>query len=250
MAYPKLSVTRIPDVIAHELETRLLEGSLKPGDRLPAERELAAELGVSRPSLREAIQKLVSRDLLVSRQGGGTYVTDRLDARLIDPWQQLIDQHPSVQDDVLEFRHLLEAAAAEMAAQRATEGDLQRLEVAYLALDAAYASTDRSAQVSADVAFHLVIAEAAHNALFAHLTSSLLNLLHGHVRRAIGDMSVSPDTGKCLMEQHKAIRDAIAARLPDAARAAAQGHIDYVRQRLSEAVRSEERRQSSLRRLG
>jgi hypothetical protein len=66
------------------------------------------ELGVSRPSLREAIKKLVSRELLVSRHGGGTYVTDRLDASLIDPWQQLIDQHPFLQDDVLEFRYLLE----------------------------------------------------------------------------------------------------------------------------------------------
>jgi GntR family transcriptional repressor for pyruvate dehydrogenase complex len=128
MNYSKLNLPRIPDAIAHQLETRILEGSLKPGDRLPAERELAVELGVSRPSLREAIKQLVSRELLVSRHGGGTYVTDRLDTSFIDPWQQLIDQHPSLQDDVLEFRHLLEASAAELAAQRATDADLQRLE--------------------------------------------------------------------------------------------------------------------------
>ncbi|MDE1929688.1 MAG: GntR family transcriptional regulator, partial [Burkholderiales bacterium] len=62
---------RLADIVAGDLETRILEGSLKPGDRLPAERALAAELGVSRPSLREAIQKLVSKGLLVTRHGGG-----------------------------------------------------------------------------------------------------------------------------------------------------------------------------------
>lgn len=76
----KLQVPRISDAVAASLEKRILEGSLKPGDRLPPERELAAELGVSRPSLREAIQKLASKGMLQSRQGGGTYVTNRLES--------------------------------------------------------------------------------------------------------------------------------------------------------------------------
>lgn len=249
MSYTKLNLPRIPDAIAHQLETRILEGSLKPGDRLPAERELAVELGVSRPSLREAIKKLVSRELLVSRHGGGTYVTDRLEASFIDPWQQLIDQHPALQDDVLEFRFLLEASAAELAAQRATEADLERLEKAYSRLDSAYLGDDRSAQVAADVAFHLTIAESAHNALFGHLVASVLRLLHEHVRRNLRDMAVSPETGRQLMAQHRAIRDGIVERKPEAARIAAQTHINYVRQRLGEAARSEKRQQRSLRHL-
>jgi GntR family transcriptional repressor for pyruvate dehydrogenase complex len=249
MTYSKLNLPRIPDAIAHQLETRILEGSLKPGDRLPAERELAIELGVSRPSLREAIKKLVSRELLVSRHGGGTYVTDRLEASFIDPWQQLIDQHPFLQDDVLEFRYLLEASAAELAAQRATDTDLERLEQAYVRLDAAYLGDDRSAQVAADVAFHLTVAESAHNALFGHLVASVLRLLHEHVRRSLREMSVSPDTGRQLMVQHRAIRDAIVNRQPDAARLAAETHINYVRQRLGDVARSGERQQRSLRHL-
>ena len=234
MSYSKLNLPRIPDAIAHQLETRILEGSLKPGDRLPAERELAVELGVSRPSLREAIKQLVSRELLVSRHGGGTYVTDRLATSFIDPWQQLIDQHPSLQDDMLEFRHLLEASAAELAAQRATDADLLRLDAAYARLDAAYLGADRSAQVAADVAFHLTVAESAHNALYGHLLASVLRLLHEHVRRSLREMAVNPDTGRQLMKQHQAIRNAIVERRPKAARRAAQTHIDYVRQRLSE----------------
>ena len=247
MNYAKFNLPRIPDAIAHQIEMRILEGSLKPGDRLPAERELAIELGVSRPSLREAIKKLVSREMLVSRHGGGTYVTDRLEASFADPWQQLIDKHPFLQDDVLEFRYLIEASTAELAAQRATDSDLERLEQAYIKLEAAYAENDRSAQVAADVAFHLTIAESAHNVLFGHLVGSVMRLLHEHVRRNLREIAVSLETGRLLMAQHLAIRDAIRSRQPEAARLAAQAHINYVRQRLSEAADSEQREQRSLR---
>jgi DNA-binding transcriptional regulator YhcF (GntR family) len=84
MPQNKVQVPRISDAVAASLERRILEGSLKPGDRLPPERELAVELGVSRPSLREAIQKLSSKGMVQSRQGGGTYVTDRLELRMTD----------------------------------------------------------------------------------------------------------------------------------------------------------------------
>jgi len=250
MSYAKLNLPRIPDAIAHQLEMRILEGSLKPGDRLPAERELAAELGVSRPSLREAIKKLVSRELLVSRHGGGTYVTDRLASTFSDPWQQLLEQHPFLQDDVLEFRYLLEASASELAAQRATDADLQRLEDAYARLDAAYQGSDRSAQVAADVAFHLTIAESAHNVLYGHLVASVLRLLHEQVRRNLKEMSLSSETARQLMAQHLAIRNAIRARQPELARQAAQAHINYVRQRLTDAAHSQNRQQRSLRHIG
>lgn len=247
MTYHKLNLPRIPDVIAHQLETRILEGSLKPGDRLPAERDLAVELGVSRPSLREAIKKLVSQELLVSRHGGGTFVTDRLEASFVDPWQKLLEQHPLLQDDVLEFRHLLEASAAELAAQRATDADLRRLEQAYARLDAAYLGDDRSAQVAADVAFHLTIAESAHNALFGHVLASILRLLHEHVRRSLREIAVSPETGRQLMAQHLQIFEAIRSRQAASARLAAQAHIGFVRQRLGDAAESEQRQQRSLR---
>jgi GntR family transcriptional repressor for pyruvate dehydrogenase complex len=72
--------------------------------------------------------------------------------------------------------------------------------------------------VAADVAFHLTVAESAHNALFGHLLASVLRLLHEHVRRSLREMGVSPDTGRQLMAQHRAIRDAIRRPQPDAAR--------------------------------
>ena len=76
----RVNVPRLSDAIVRQLESMILEGSLKAGDALPPERALAEQFGVSRPSLREAIQKLAARGLLVSRQGGGTYVSDQLEA--------------------------------------------------------------------------------------------------------------------------------------------------------------------------
>ena len=99
----KLQVPRISDTIAATLEQRILEGSLKAGDRLPPERELAVELGVSRPSLREAIQKLASKGMLQSRQGGGTYVTAVLESSFSDPWQDMMGKHPNLREDMLNF---------------------------------------------------------------------------------------------------------------------------------------------------
>ena len=78
MAYQRVKQPKISDVIMAQLEAMILEGSLKPGQRLPPERELATQFEVSRPSLREALQKLSARGLIVSRQGGGSFVSEKI----------------------------------------------------------------------------------------------------------------------------------------------------------------------------
>jgi GntR family transcriptional repressor for pyruvate dehydrogenase complex len=173
MLQNKLQVPRISDAVAASLERRILEGSLKPGDRLPPERELAVELGVSRPSLREAIQKLASKGMVQSRQGGGTYVTDRLESSFFDPWQEMMGAHPNLREDMLEFRRMLEGQAAEWAAERATDADMTRIDQTFLALNEAFVSDDLDNRSKADIAFHQAVGEASHNALLGHLTAAL-----------------------------------------------------------------------------
>ncbi|MDO8931014.1 MAG: FadR/GntR family transcriptional regulator [Rhodocyclaceae bacterium] len=246
----RLGVQRISDAVAGELEARILEGSLKPGDRLPSERDLAVELGVSRPSLREAIQKLVSKGLLSSQHGGGTFVTDSLEAPFVDPWQQMLEGHPGLQGDMLEFRHMLEAEAAAMAARRATDADLERIEAALRAMEESFRGEDPQAQVDADLAFHQAIAEAAHNVLFGHMTSSLFRVIQGHLTRNLQHLRTLPEEWKELASQHRAIWLAIRDRQPEAAAAAARVHIDFVRASMQEHARTRERHGSALRRLG
>src|SRR5690554_3134897 len=123
MAINQVAPRRLADTIVEQLETMILEGTLQPGQRLPPERVLAEPFGVSRPSLREAIQRLATKGLLISRQGGGNYVTETLGASFSDPLIKLLESHPEAHRDLLEFRRTLEADCAVYAAKRATEMD-------------------------------------------------------------------------------------------------------------------------------
>ena len=250
MSTSRPAATRLADTVAAELEKRMLEGSLKPGDRLPAERTLALDLGVSRPCLREALQKLVSKGLLTTRHGGGTHVTDRLEAHFVDPWQDMLKDHPLLHRDLLEFRQMLESQAAALAADRATDADLARLDAVHSVLEASYDGDDMAACIDADVAFHQAIAEAAHNVLIGHLTASLMRVIHGHVAGNLEHLHARPQRWNRLRAQHQAIWQAIRERRPDAAAQAARAHVEFVRQSMDDSALAEERRLSALRRLG
>lgn len=245
----KVQVPRISDAVASTLERRILEGSLKPGDRLPPERELAAEFGVSRPSLREAIQKLASKGMVQSRQGGGTYVTAALESSFFDPWQDMMGSYPNLREDMLEFRRMIEGQAAEWAAARATEADLQRLNLAYEKLEATFLNDDTERRSEADIAFHQAVGDASHNVLIGHLSAALLRLMHDNIRLNLGELKSVPAAGRLLMSQHTAIHSAIVERKPQAARAAAETHIDFVRETLAQTLRSVARRETAERRL-
>ena len=230
---------RLSDDIVSQLEAMILEGTLKAGERLPAERLLAERFGVSRPSLREAIQKLVARGLLVSRQGGGNYVATQLGSTFSDPLLQLLEDNPDAQRDLLEFRHTLEGSCAYYAAQRATPVDHQRLRAAYDTLQACYADgskATRAEEGAADARFHLAIAEASHNAVLLHTIRGLFDLLKHNVVTNIGGMYLQRgETRERLREQHRALFEAIVEGRPEEARDRASLHIDYVREVLEEA---------------
>jgi len=239
---------RLADAVAAELEQRILEGSLKPGQKLPSERVLSLELGVSRPSLREAIQKLASKGLLTTRHGGGTTVTDLLESHFSDPWQAMARSHPSLRRDMLEFRQMLESQAAQLAAERATDVDIERLDAAHARLAEAYRGGSLALCIDADVEFHQTIAEAAHNVLLGHLTASLMRVIHGHVSGNLEHLHAQPQGWEDLQVQHRAIWQAIRRRQPQQAALAASAHIEFVRENIEHHALFEERRQSALRR--
>lgn len=230
---------RLSDDIVERLEGMILEGTLQAGERLPAERALAEEFGVSRPSLREAIQKMAARGLLVSRHGGGTYVAEALGSSFRDPLLALLEQHPEAQRDLIEFRHTLEGSCAYYAAQRATEPDRERLTAAFDRLTECYARETRVSRAEegvADAHFHLAIAEASHNAVLLHTIRSLFELLKRNVVTNIGGMYPQSDEVRGqLMEQHTGLYRAIMERRADEARQCASRHLDYVQQVLTEA---------------
>lgn len=240
MGFGQIRQHRLSDDIVAQLEAMILEGSFKAGDRLPAERALAEQFGVSRPSLREAIQKLVAKGLLVSRQGGGNFVSEVLGSTFSDPLLHLLENNPEAQRDLLEFRHTLEGSCAYYAAQRATEVDLQRLTEAFERLQDCYAqhlNICRTEEGAADARFHLAIAEASHNAVLLHTIRGLFDLLKRNVTTNIGGMyALREETRDMLMRQHKALYQAIMERDPERAREVSNQHIDYVKEVLAEGI--------------
>ena len=149
MAYSKIRQPKLSDVIEQQLEFLILEGTLRPGEKLPPERELAKQFDVSRPSLREAIQRLEAKGLLLRRQGGGTFVQSSLWQSFSDPLVELLSDHPESQYDLLETRHALEGIAAYYAALRSTDEDKERIRELHHAIELAQQSGDLDAESNA-----------------------------------------------------------------------------------------------------
>ncbi len=244
-----MNIIRLSDAVANDLERRILEGSWRAGDRLPPERELAEQLGVSRPSLREGLQKLVSKGLIQTRQGGGTVVTDRLQASFVDPWRDMLTGHPTLQQDLLEFRHMLESQAALLASERANDFDLQRIGAAFDALELAYEQDDLHACIKRDVEFHQSIAEASHNVLIAHLSASLHRLIQDHVEQNLHYLHAHPEKWQQVREQHREIWDKMQTRNAQAVALAARQHIVFLQQNMSETALAALRIESAKRRI-
>ncbi|SUS04387.1 Pyruvate dehydrogenase complex repressor [uncultured Defluviicoccus sp.] len=219
---------RLSDSVARYLEKLVLEGTLRAGDRLPAERKLAAELNVSRPSLREALQKLEAAGLVETRHGGGTFVRNAFGAALTDPLIQLFHDHPQAAFDFIELRATLEGMGAYHAALRGTDADRETLSEHFAAMERAHANEDPTEEAERDADFHYAIAEASHNTVLMHVMRGLLDLLRRDVIFNRMRLYKRPDARDVLLRQHRAIYTAIMARDAEAARAAAQGHMAEV----------------------
>lgn len=248
MAYPPLRQPRLADVITERLEAMILEGSLKPGQRLPPERELAEQFGVSRPSLREAIQKLSARHLLVSRQGGGTFVSEALTSGYSDPILEMLSRHGEFHLDLLEFRDAMEGISAYYAALRSTPTDRALLIKRFEELDACFQGKDPVREAKADAAFHLAIAEAAHNVLLLHTIRGIFHLLEHSIVDNLAHLFEKAESRPKLMAQHRALLDAILEGRAEDARDRAHEHLVYVEEGLLELARAETRAQRALRR--
>jgi len=218
--------------ITSKLEEALLEGTFPANSKLPSERELAERYGVSRNTVREAIQQLGARGLVRIRSRSGVFVSDQLRTGAPSPWGQLIADSPARRDDILEFRRVLEGATAYFAALRCSEEDVTRIRGAMARLDQARRDNDLAAESRIDVELHEAIAQASRNSMFLHLHGSIMKLLREHIMLNVdGLRELDESVSASLLLQHRAICDAICAGRPEDALTAMQAHIDYVRNR-------------------
>ena len=229
------------DEAVRQIEFLLLDGVLSSGDRLPAERELAEQLAISRPVLRDALKELESRGLIESRHGGGTFVADLIGQVFSKPVAELVARHERSTRDYLEYRRELEGFAAATAAKRSTAADRQRLTAIADGLRSSYERGDFQAEIDGDIELHNAVGEAAHNIILIHTLRACYKLLAEGIfyhKRMILDL---PGSRENILNQHLAIVDAILAGDAVAARQASEIHIDYVAAAVDEARRAGER---------
>ena len=194
------------EAVMRRMETSLLDGTWPAGSRLPAERLLAEQYGVSRNTVREAIQRLAARGLLQSRRGAGVFATDKLRAGIASPWGQLVADHPALRDDILEFRRVLEGATAHFAALRANAADIKRIRASMRELERARARDDKESEASADAQLHDAIALASHNTMFLHLHTSVLGMLREHITSNGTDLRAeNREASDQLLVQHRTL---------------------------------------------
>ncbi|WP_275465388.1 FadR/GntR family transcriptional regulator [Streptomyces noursei] len=215
----------VTDEAIEKIKGMIVSGALRPGDRLPRESELAAELGLSRNSLREAVRALSLIRILDVRQGDGTYVTSLDPQLLLEAMSFVVDFHRD--DTVLEFlavRRILEPAATGMAAGRLPASELDALHAALDALGPEPALEDL---IAGDLEFHRRIVAAAGNSVLC----SLLDGLSGPTTRArIWRGLTQKDAVARTLAEHRAILGALRDGDAEAARAWATVHVASVEQ--------------------
>ena len=239
MPFQKVTPEKLSAAVTRQIEKLILRGILRPGERLPAERELADKLGVSRPSLREAIADLQDKGLLTTRAGAGIYVADVLGSAFSDALIRLFADHDEAVFDYIGFRRDLEGLAACRAARLASDTDLQVIQTIMDKMEAAHKKTNPADEARLDAEFHMAIIEASHNVIMLHMMRSMFQLLREGVFYNRQVMFKQRTTRGALLDQHRAINVAIQARDPDAARAAINAHLNYVEKALADQQKAD-----------
>lgn len=207
-----------------ELRRLIDEGVLRPGDRLPSERELSEQLRVSRGTVREAVQFLWALGLVEIRHGAGTFVTGASDAARAAAWRNWTARHAARMVELIEVRKGLETLAAELACVRQGRDGIAAMEHAIDEMQAAAEAQDVDALVEADVQFHQGLAEASGNLALLELVAAIGDQLVRE-RAAVLDMQ---DRAQQSLAECRAILEAVRLREPSLARAALIQHLDSV----------------------
>ena len=238
MPFRKIVPEKLSNSVRLQIESLILRGILRPGERLPSERELSERLGVSRPSLREAVAELQTAGLLSTRAGAGIYVAEVLGSAFSPALIQLFARHDEAVFDYLDFRTDLEALAAERAARLGSDTDLQVIGTVFAKMEAAHLKRNPDDEARLDAEFHMAIIEASHNVVMLHMMRSMFDLLREGVFYNRQVMFRQKMTRGALLDQHRAMNTALQERDPAGARAAVEAHLHFVRQALEADIKA------------
>ncbi|WP_096704268.1 FadR/GntR family transcriptional regulator [Magnetospirillum sp. 15-1] len=222
--------TRISEQVTDRILARIASGEWGPGHRLPGERQLAEEMGVSRVSIRAALQSLKTQGLLDAVQGGGTRVI--ASSAAMDPGMlELVRVSRDNLHDLAEIRAILEVWAVGRAALNRSDADLAELARIMAATEADIAGGAHKSEN--DVCFHLAIAKASGSGIYLHIMAVIRGILHEMVDYHRYQLFPSREDDQVILGQHRAIFEAVKVKDPAAAAAAMRAHLGFVLTRYS-----------------
>ena len=223
--YKLVRTSRLYEQIVQQIEESIVKGELKPGDQLPAERDLAQRFGVSRTAVREAVKALREKGLVEAYSGRGTFITDGTTQAVRQSLDLMVKiGQPEGSNHLAEVRAILEPEIAALAAARIQDAEVTTMREAVAVMDKAFQDPD--AYIEADLDFHLALAEGAGNPLILSLLDSIVGLLREQ-RLKIFKVPGGPERGQV---HHKKILEAVEKRDAEKARDAMRAHLGQVRE--------------------
>lgn len=228
MTFGTFEMRALSEEIVARLLSLIKEKELRPGDKLPPERELAATMQVSRPSLREALRALAIMNIIEIRQGDGTYVTSLDPELLVEHLDFVLSLDDSTFLTLFEARKIMEVGIVALAVQRITDEEIEELEACLS--KSIEAVEDHEAFLQADVELHEKIVKAAQNPILSRFMASISRLGLASRRRTVE----IPGVPRQSVEDHQAIVKALKARDPETARQAMLRHLNNVQERLKQ----------------
>jgi GntR family transcriptional repressor for pyruvate dehydrogenase complex len=230
--FERISNQRIYQQIVDQISRMIRDGSLKPGDRLPPERQLAEEFGVSRPAVREALTALGMMGLVEVRPGEGTFVRNVTEEGFAVPMALVLSMEgaEALEMEVLEIRAALEGESAYLAAKRREPEDLVAIENAVRKNEQDPNNAELGAE--ADWEFHRAIAAASGNALLLKTLRTLSDNMQESMRTYRERLLRFPSMGHTLLDEHRAILEAIREQNPPLARDRMRAHIEHIKRTL------------------
>ncbi len=226
MVLNTLRPKKLADQVFERIRDLIFKGDLRPGEQLKSERELSNILSVSRPTIRQAIRKLIELGLVENRQGQGTFICHPKEARGHNLLRQMIDLGEASLRDFLEVRMALECQAAASAALRATAADVSTLE--RHVEDMRKSIENGQLGILEDVRFHMTLAYATKNQVQIILMKNMYDLLHFGIEESLKQLYLDPENLEIILQQHQQVCDAIRQRDAQAADEAMRQHIGFL----------------------
>ena len=225
MMFTPIKSTKVYEQVVEQIKTMIIDGTLKKGDKLPSERDLAEQLMVSRTSVREAIRALQVIGLVDSRQGGGNFIRESFENSLFEPLSMMFMLEQSKPEDILQLRRIIEVETASLTAKKINEDQIRELGQL---IERLKENNEEDINVILDKEFHYKIARASGNFIVINILNVISTLMDEFIKGARG-MILSDESNKGkLTEQHENIYEALKRHDPEGASQAMRRHFELI----------------------